>query len=445
MTTYVLDLNDSELRIARLGADASEVVVQSNGFALIDDRSIVFGDPALKQFRLHPRKINNQFWNRLNTEPLPTRAPNAANHADLVFRHFAELLREAKFAPGDECFIATPGTTTNEQLGLLLGIAGEARAAVTGLVDAGLVASVAHPAPKRLVHVDVSLHRAVVTELGKGEGLARQRADEIAELGLANLLEAWANVIADRFVRDARFDPLSIAATDQQVYDRLIDWLLDPTRPREFGVDVDHRGSVRRAEINADALIAKVAQRYRMLDRFADGSTVFLSHRAARLPGLSEYLASIAARVVALDRMDLFRGVAAHQSLIRSDPNALRLVTRLPVAPVAPVERERESPPPTTLRLAPERPTHVLFGADAVAIGQSLTIGREGFPELPDDFPHDAVQIVVTGNGVQLRLREPVHATLDGDAVNGGAALVKGAVLDVAGFRFQLIRTRSGP
>jgi len=447
MTTYVLDLNDSELRIARVGADASEVVVQSNGFALIDDRSIVFGDDALKQFRLHPRKINNHFWNRLNTEPLPTRAPNAANHADLVYLHFTELLREAKFAAGDECFIATPGTTTNEQLGLLLGIAGEARAAVTGLVDAGLAASVAHPVPKRVVHVDVSLHRAVVTELAKTEGLARQRADEIVELGLASLLDAWANVIADRFVRDARFDPLSIATTDQQIYDRLIDWLMDATRPREFAVDVDHRGSVRRAEINTDALVAKVTQRYRMLDRFADGSTVFLSHRAARLPGLAEYLAPLAARVVSLDRMDLFRGIVAHQSLIRSDPNALRLVTRLPVAPVASIERERERepPPPTALRLAPERPTHVLFGADAVAIGQSLAIGRDGFPELPNDFPHDVVQIVVTGNGVQLRLKEPIDATLDGDAVDGSAALVKGAVLDVGGFRFQLIRTRSGP
>jgi hypothetical protein len=446
MTTYVLDTNDSELRIARLAADSGEVVALSNGFALIDG-AIVFGDAALRQFRLHPRKINNQYWNRLNTEPLPTRAPNAANHADLVFRHFAELIRDAKFAAGDECFIATSGTTTNEQLGLLLGIAGEAGATVTGLVDAGLAASVSHPAPKRLVHIDVSLHRAVVTELVKSEALARQRADDVGELGLTNLLDAWVNVIADRFVRDARFDPLSIAATDQQVYNRLMDWLMDPARPREFVVDVDYRGSVRRAELNVDALVAKVVQRYRMLDRFTDGATVFLSHRAVRLPGLVDHVAANAARVTALDRLDLFRGVAAHRALIRSDPSALRLITRLPVTPVVPVERdrEREPPPPTALRLAPERPTHVLFGSDAVAIGQSLTIGRDGFPELPEEFPHNVVQIVVTGNGVQLRLKEPVHATLDGDAVDGSAALVKGAVLDVAGFRFQLIRTRSGP
>ena len=86
-----------------------------------------------------------------------------------------------------------------------------------------------------------------------------------------------------------------------------------------------------------------------------------------------------------------------------------------------------------------------VFGTDAVAIGQSLTIGRDAFPELPDEFPHDAVQVVATGNGVQLRLKERVIATLDGEAVHGGTALVKGAVLDVSGLRFQLIRTRSGP
>ncbi len=39
MTTYVLDMNDSELRIARIGADSTDVVAQSNGFALIDERA----------------------------------------------------------------------------------------------------------------------------------------------------------------------------------------------------------------------------------------------------------------------------------------------------------------------------------------------------------------------------------------------------------------------
>ena len=142
--------------------------------------------------------------------------------------------------------------------------------------------------------------------------------------------------------------------------------------------------------------------------------------------------------------MDLFRGVATHQSVIRSDPAALRLITRLPVQGAPGQERETP-PPPTALRLPPERPTHVLLGSDAVAIGQSLTFGREAFPELPVDFPRDSVQIVAGSSGVQLRLAEGTAALLDGDVAQNGTTIAKGAVLEVAGARFQLIRTRSGP
>jgi hypothetical protein len=441
MATYVLDMNDGELRVARDGAD---VVAQSIGFAMIGDRAITFGEGAMQQFRLHPRQVNNQYWNRLNTDPLAVRGPNTANHADLVYRHFAQLLREASAGATDELVIATPGTTSNEQLGLLLGIAGQAGITVCGLVDNALASSIVHPSPKRVLHVDVFLHRAVVTEMVKTDGLARQRVEDVAEIGFTNLLDAWVNVIADRFVRDARFDPLSIAATDQQLYNQLLQWLRDPVRPRDFSIDVDLRGSLRRAELNDEALIDKVMPRYRMLDRHADGATVFLSHRAARLPGLAEHLAGVAARVVTLDRLDLFRGVGLHLGLIRSDPEALRLVTRLPAQQVVGFEREAP-PPPTALRLPPERPTHVLLGGDAVAIGQTLTLDREGFPELPADFPSGAVQVVVGSSAVQLKLRDGVAATLDGDDAQDGAIISKGSVLEVRGIRFQLIRTRSGP
>src|SRR5512143_4187627 len=183
MATYVLDMNDGDLRVARVDADAGDIVAQSIGFAMIGDRAIGFGEGAMQQFRLHPRQVNNQYWNRLNTDPLAVRGPNTANHADLVYRHFVELLREASAGPADELVIATPGTTSNEQLGLLLGIAGQAGITVSGRVDTALASSVLHPSPKRVLHVDVFLHRAVVTEMTKTDGLARQRVEAVAERG----------------------------------------------------------------------------------------------------------------------------------------------------------------------------------------------------------------------------------------------------------------------
>jgi len=86
-----------------------------------------------------------------------------------------------------------------------------------------------------------------------------------------------------------------------------------------------------------------------------------------------------------------------------------------------------------------------VIGVVAVALGQGLTLGREGFPELAADFPPDAIQILVGNSAMQLKLRDGIQATLDGDIAQNGAALSKGAVLEVAGVRFQLIRTRSGP
>jgi len=52
------------------------------------------------------------------------------------------------------------------------------------------------------------------------------------------------------------------------------------------------------------------------------------------------------------------------------------------------------------------------------------------------------VQIAATSSGVQLKLRDTT-ATLDGEAAQNGAIVLKGAMLEVAGVRFQLIRTRS--
>src|SRR5262245_12693040 len=146
MTTFILDLNDSELRIARITPDNVEVVAQSTGFALINERVVLLGDGAIQQFRLQPRQASNQFWNRLSTDPLPVRGPDTANFADLVFRHLSELVAMAGIGKNDELYIAVPGTTTPEQLGLLVGIAAETGVKTTGLVDSAVAASALYPA-----------------------------------------------------------------------------------------------------------------------------------------------------------------------------------------------------------------------------------------------------------------------------------------------------------
>src|SRR4029434_6561627 len=105
--------------------------------------------------------------------------------------------------------------------------------------------------------------RAVLTELSTETGVTRQRVQDFAELGLGGLMEAWVNVIADRFIRDTRFDPLGIASTDQQLYRQLRGWLQQALLTPDVTVEFEHHGTMRRAELTSEALIAKVVPRYR--------------------------------------------------------------------------------------------------------------------------------------------------------------------------------------
>jgi len=440
MTTFVLDLNDSELRIARVGPDSVEVVAQSTGFALINERLILLGEGAVQQFRLQPRQASNQFWNRLSMDPLPVKGPDTANFADLVFRHLSELVAVAGIGKSDELYITVPGTTTPEQLGLLVGIAAEAGVNATGLVDSAVAASSLYPANTPLQYIDVFLHRAVLTELSIENGVTRQRVLDFAELGLGSLMDAWVNVIADRFVRDTRFDPLGIASTDQQLYNQLRAWLQHATLTQDLSVEFEHQGTLRRAELTSEALIAKVVPRYRTLEKHAGESTVLLSHRAARLPGLSEHISASGINVVIVDPLEMFRGVAAHQQSVRSDPQALRLVTRLPRLAAL---REAPARPATRPRHIVGAPTHVVFDGDALPIGTGVVFDFGMFSELPAQFPRGRAQIDSANDSIQLRLKDDTPATLNGQPARTGAVIDKGSVLEIGGAVFRFVRIRN--
>jgi hypothetical protein len=432
MAIFALDLNDSGLRLFR----DLEVTAQSSGFAIVMQSQLVLGDAARSQFRLHPREANNQFWHRLSMDPLATRGPNVANHADLVYRHLKELLDTANFGPDDELILAVAGTTTSDQLGLLLGVGQELSIPITGLVDSAVAASIANPVPQRSAHIDVSLHRATVTMMEADSELARRSTAEVSELGLSPLLDAWVNVIADRFVTETRFDPLRVAETEQQLYDRIYTWVDEGAHSTDLAIEVEHQGSLRRAGVSAKALTEKAQQRYRLLDRVLDqGVSCLLSHRAANLPGLSEYLLANGHAVTRLDPGDLIAGIRRHLELIRSGADALRFVTRLPCVTQA------AEPAGGVPRAAP---THVVFDGVGIAIGDGLTLTQQTFAdrELGPDFPDGQIQLLNTAHGLVAQARSGVALRLNDDpnALEEGRALRRGDVLRIGEHALLLIR-----
>ena len=434
MAIFALDLNDTELRLFR----DLEVAARSPGFAVVMQSQLLLGDAARSQFRLHPREANNQFWHRLNMDPLETRGPNVANHADLVYRHLKQLLDEAAFAADDELILAVAGTTTNDQLGLLLGVGQELSIPITGLVDAAVVASIANPVPSQSVHIDVSLHRSTLTMMEADTELSRRSTAEVAELGLSSLLDAWVNVTADRFVTDTRFDPLRIAETEQQLYDRIYVWVDAGAHSTDLTIEIEHQGSLRRAVVSSKALIEKAQQRYRLLDRVLEqGVSCILSHRAANLPGLSDHLLANGHPVTRLEPGDAIAGIQRHLGLIRSGADALRFVTRLPCAAGT---DERASGLPRAA------PTHVVFDGVGIAIGNGLTLTRSTFADrdLGPDFPDRQIQLMNTAEGLLARTGPGIDLRLNNEALEEPRALRRGDVLHVGEHALLLIRVDDG-
>ena len=169
-------------------------------------------------------------------------------------------------------------------------------------------------------------------------------------------------MIADRFVHDTRFDPLHSAATEQQLYDQVYDWVNGEVR-NEISVEIIHEDHIRRVEVSGTQLADKAQQRFKALrDALPDGAHVLVSARSATLPGLITGL-NDAGYTTTMAANDAFAsGCTKHIDLIRSPEAELKLITRLPYS----LETRIKQPVTRT-----QTPTHLLIENHAVAIGSA--------------------------------------------------------------------------
>ena len=374
-------------------AEDGTVLGPSPGYALVDGGEVLLGEQALARARLKPRFVASGYWHRLDTEPLGPPFPDGLTAADLVHVHLASLWKAAARRTG-EVLLAVPGVYHERQLGLLLGIAQSLGMPVVGMVDAALAAASAGYPGERLVHVDLGVHRAMVTELRPGETLVRERVAGIDRWGIDDVMDALARNVAEAFVRTTRFDPFHAAETEQALFDRLPGWVealegresvtlaLGPNR-REHAIELT------RAEVEgwAEGFAGELQQQVSLLKRPGEPTTVLVSPRAARLPGLVGRLAAVRGVEVAfLPVQAAAAGALRESEAVRSPAGALRLVTRLPrrtekasegsfggAAVILPDAAQATPAPPAR---APRRPTHVLLGKAARAIGsEPLVVG----------------------------------------------------------------------
>ncbi|MEM9056700.1 MAG: hypothetical protein AAGD86_04445, partial [Pseudomonadota bacterium] len=381
MAVTAIEFNDTGLLAVRDGT----TLLESPGFALIENGSVVTGAAASASARVKPGSIVNRFWDSLSLDAPSTAAAGGHNNADLAYLHLDAIRRELG-ADGDDFVLCVPGAFTRQQLGLLLGIARECKMTVTGLVDSAVAAAVGAAGGGRLLHLDAQLHRIVLTELDAGQSLARSAVHELNRFGLLALRECWAEAIADAFVKTTRFDPMHLAASEQQLYDKLPGWLTelhdDPGAALTLGSgDTTHAVSVtpeRLARASAD-LYQQIVQLISSRLRPGDRVTLLLSHRLACFPGLHEQLAQLAEAPVELEAGAAARGALAQLSYLRSTGDALQFVTSLPLGRA---KASLNAPSDASPARRGVTPTHVLYGSRLYALGKTpLVVGAA----VPDD------------------------------------------------------------
>lgn len=370
MAVNVIELIDANIRIAREG----QIVFQSPGYALVNDKEVEVGDAAFKQAKLHPLRAHNQFWHRLSQDPLTHPTPYYRHHADLVYAHLKHLAGELE--DQSEVIFSVPGSYSRAQLSLLLGVAQESPLKVVGLVDAAVAAAAASPLQNPTFHLDMLLHQAVITRLDVGDSIQRSAVESVQNIGLAKLYDRWVQLVADTFIEQCRFDPLHNAETEQAIYCQLPQWLAAVEGRDEVLLEIESSGKRFQASLSQSRVREQANPFYRQLQdalnelsRAIPQAHLLLSERLARLPGIGAVLPTY--QVV--DKTAFYEGCKQHLEFIRNEGHSLSFVTSLPLSEVNRIGSESISPESETS--ASIRATHILSGYLAYAIDRPLFLG----------------------------------------------------------------------
>jgi hypothetical protein len=304
-------------------------------------------------------------------------------------------------------------------------IAEEVGLHVTGLVDSAVASVVTSAVPEQFTFIDVSLHRLFTVAVEGGKDVSRGAWQEITELSLSALLNAWLNLISDRFVRETRFDPLALAETEQQIYDAVYHWLARGALGAKLAVEVRHRESSRRIDIPQEASskgTPALRDRGTRARRFADHP---LPPR--RGAGSSRRLWPHAAAWSCCRRTRC--SPALSDTSTRSfKPRALRLVTQLP-SNGTPRVRAPVTAAPDARALWCHRRTHRHW----------LTLASD-VHRLPIEFNDGAAGIAAAADGQRLSLVPGAVAAVNRTPARDGMVLSAGDQIELGGARFHLIR-----
>ena len=451
MTLLAAHLNDAGISVL----DDTNILYREPGYALLDDDRLTTGNEALHEARVKPRRIQHRYWSELQTTPLADQRFRHLSAADLVSRQLEQTWQKVG-SGADGIVVAVPAYLDKQKLSLLLGIVAELKIPVVAMVDAAIAATRREYKAAVPVHVDLSLHSALLTRVGQGDQAQVERSAIVEDCGVMVLQDAWLDLVAESFVQQSRFDPLHTAETEQMLQDRLPDWLAAASSGDSVSLEIEYRGISHHAEIESLEFVAAAAPVYhnivsnlRALYRAEDSPALQLSNRAARMPGLADILtARVGGEIYLLEPGATARGLLSRCRDMQVGDAAVSLIRALPwdQSPVeaAQAGRVRQG----------GQPTHLLFENRAYAIGESpLTLGsqvaeserRVDFQQSMPGVSRRHCSLQTEGGQCIVRDYSRYGTFLNGHPIDGSAVLQVGDLVRIGtpGFELRLITTEA--
>jgi len=326
----VLELADAGFIVL---PEEGRAAAPSPGIAIVDGETIITGRAAEARARLTPRRVHNRFWSEISTEVIGGSFPPTLRSADLAWTHLNQLWKEVGRGVTSVILVVNGGFD-ERRLGLILGVARSAGLPVDGLVDASVVSSLGRVTDGPAIHLDLELHRAILSIVVPGPRRTRVHLSE--GVGLASLNDLWLRWVAGVFLKTTRYDPLHSARAEQDLADQIPSILNRLVTHDSTSVSLQTDSGVFTVDLTREAAVTAAARLYDELDPLMEAATdqrptrLLLSSRAAMAPGLSHRLSHRSG----LEATTLPPGAAAagaldRSSRIRSPGSALPLITDL--------------------------------------------------------------------------------------------------------------------
>lgn len=429
------------------------------GFCYAEGTKLTYGRSAEDMWFVHPRRVVHTFWSRLAHEPSPlTVGPKPASFSELCFLSFREYAGRLNAAtrPLDKVTIAVPGNylkddvSEEEKVGLLLGIFGEVKLPVAGMVDMACAALCDpradgfNPALPVVV-VDLHLEGADITLLSTDERLERRDFIHLPHSGFAQLLKQLTGTMGNRFLRQTAFDILEDGRIEQTFFRQTKDFLLSRSSEWRYHINTATRGYemiAKREQLATDAnafviaLVQGVQSFLHNSPHASEPCTIALTDRTAHLPGIeTRFRAAGFSRILRLPRGAAACGAARIGATRLQVPGDLADVPLEKSVPLS--DARRSTSTQWDARLLKNRhpqahvaPTHAILEGIGHAIGARprFTIGLADLGAdvpLPDAFngaEDCAVPLVHEGGRLWFLDSSPARAgAMDG---NGGRTVI---------------------